>query len=173
MRRIMTFLVAAACLAGGSAVAQWQWLNKSGHKVFSDQPPPIDIPVRNILKQPGKTPSASVQLAPAAANPPGAAASATAGPQAPALALSQDDKTLQARKAKAEAEAQAKIKADEQAKAQVKATNCDTARKNQALMDSGVRVSTTNTKGEREILDDASRAAEQKKIRTVIEQNCK
>ncbi len=167
----MTFLVAAACLAGGSAHAQWQWLDKSGHKVFSDQPPPHDIPVRNILKQPGKTGSASLQVAPSAAIAPAAAASATGDP--PTLVLSQNDKDLQARKAKAEAEAQAKVKADEQAKAQVKATNCENARKSQTLMDSGVRVSITNAKGEREILDDAARAAEEKKIRTVIEQNCK
>lgn len=172
MRRILIFLMATACLVGGSAHAQWQWLDKSGHKVFSDQPPPNDIPVRNILKQPGKAATASVPMAPAAANPPGPAASATTGPQAPALVLSQDDKTLQARKAKAEAEAQTKVKADELAKAQTKATNCDKARKNQALMDSGARVSITNANGERDILDDAGRAAEQKKIRAVVEQNC-
>jgi len=40
------------------------------------------------------------------------------------------------------------------------------------VMDSGVRVSITNTKGEREILDDAARAAEQKKIRAVTEADC-
>ena len=172
MRPILIFLVAATLLAGGSAHAQWQWLDKSGHKVFSDQPPPNDIPVRNILKQPGKAATASVQLTPAAANPPGVAASATAGPQAPALVLSQDDKTLQARKAKAEAEAQVKVKADEQAKAQVNDTNCDKARKNLALMGSGARVSVNKTSGERVILDDEGRAAEKKKIQTVIEENC-
>ncbi len=170
MRRIVTFLVAAACLAGGSAHAQWQWLDKSGHKVYSDQPPPGDIPLRSILKQPGKAASASVVPAAPAANVPNAATSAAAN--GPVPVLSQDDKELQARKAKAQAEAKAKIKADEDAKAQVKASNCDKARKSQTLMDSGVRVSITNAKGEREILDDAARAAEQKKIRTVIEQNC-
>ncbi len=57
--------------------------------------------------------------------------------------------------------------------AKLKASNCEKARANQALMESGVRVSITNAKGEREILDDAARAAEAKKIRTVIEANCK
>lgn len=171
MRRMMTFIVAAACLAGGSAHAQWQWLDKSGRKVFSDQAPSPDVPERNILKRPGKATAASAPVASAAA--PGIAASATASPQAPALVLTQDDKALQAGKAKAQAEAQAKVKAEEQAKAQVKTSNCNEARKNQAVMDSGVRVSITNTKGEREILDDAARAAQQKKIQTVIEQNCK
>ncbi len=167
----MTFLLAAACLSIGSAHAQWQWLDKAGRKVFSDQPPPSDIPVRNILKQPGRAAPASAVATPAAANPPAIAASAAASPPVPAL--SQDDKALQDRKAKAESEAQAKVKAEEQAKAKVKSTNCENARSNQTLMESGVRVSITNTKGEREILDDAGRAAEQKKNRTVIEQNCK
>ena len=170
MRPIVTFLLAIACLGAGSASAQWQWLDKSGHKVYSDQPPPSDIPPRNILKQPGRTSSAAV----AAAAPPAPvpAVGASAAPAAQGPALSQDDRELQARKAKAEADAVARVKADEQAKDQVKAANCEKARKNQALMDSGVRVSITNAKGEREVLDDTARAAEQKKIRTVIEQNC-
>ncbi len=169
----MTFLVAAACLASGGAVAQWQWLNKNGQKVFSDQPPPSDIPLRSILKQPGKAAMPSGPVAPSAASAPEGAASAMADTQAPAPAMSKDDKALQARKAKAEADAQAKVKAEELAKAQAQASNCAAARKSQALLDSGVRVSITNAKGEREILDDAGRAAEQKKIQMVMEQNCK
>ena len=32
--------------------AQWQWLEKDGHKVFSDRAPPPDIAEKNILKRP-------------------------------------------------------------------------------------------------------------------------
>ena len=40
-------------------------------------------------------------------------------------------------------------------------------------MDSGVRVSlSTNAKGEREVLDDAGRAAENKRIQLAIDASC-
>jgi hypothetical protein len=154
MRRIRTFFVCALWLLGATAQAQWQWLDKSGRKVYSDQPPPSDVPVKNILRQPGK---AGAAPAPAVAAP----------------VLDDNDKELLAKKQKAEAEAQAKVKAEAERQAQIKATNCEKARANQALMESGVRVSISNSAGERIILDDAARAAEQRKIRTVIETNCK
>jgi type IV secretory pathway VirB10-like protein len=168
MRRNQLLLAAAALLLSASAQAQWQWLDSSGRKVYSDQPPPPSVPVKNILKQPRG--AATTTSAPAAAQPVAPAASAA---PAPGLQLGENDPDLLARKKKAEADAQAKVKAEDQRQAQVKATNCERARTNQAKMDSGVRVSITNDKGEREILDDAARAAEQKKIRTVIETNCK
>jgi hypothetical protein len=157
-------------LIGATAQAQWQWLDKSGRKVFSDQPPPSDIPAKNILKQPGKA-AVSAPAAAVAAQP-----AATASAPAPTVAappLSAQDKDLLARKNQAEAEAQAKVKAEADRLARIKATNCEKARANQTLMDSGVRVAVTNAKGEREILDDAARAEEQRKIRTVIDTNCK
>ena len=166
MRRIRTLLVCAVWLLCSTAQAQWQWLDKSGRKVYSDQPPPADIPVKNILKQPR---SAGAAAAAAPAQP----ASAASAPAAAAPRLRDDDEDLQARKKKADAEAQAKVKAEAESVAKLKASNCEKARANQALMESGVRVSITNAKGEREILDDAARAAEAKKIRTVIEANCK
>lgn len=170
MRRIRTLLVYALLLLCASAQAQWQWLDKSGRKVYSDQPPPTDIPVKNILKQPrgaGLAPAATATAVPTRpANP-------NAPPAAAAPQLGGDDKDLLAAKKKAETEAQAKVKAEAERLANVRATNCEKARANQALMESGVRVSVTNAKGEREILDDAARAAEAGKIRVVIEANCK
>lgn len=163
----MTLLVAFTCLASATANAQWQWLDQNGRKVFSDQPPPSDIPARNVLKAPGKM--APVTAAPAIA--PANTVSAT--PALPTPALSKLDQELQTRRAKAQADALATVKADEQANMNAKAANCETARKNQATMESGVRISITNDQGERQIMDDAARADAQKKIRTVIEANCK
>lgn len=168
MRRIRTLLVCAVWLLCTTAQAQWQWLDKSGRKVYSDQPPPADIPLKNILKQPR-----AAGLAPAAAAAPAQPASAAAAPAAATPRLRDDDEDLQTWKKKADAQAQAKIKAEAERVATLKASNCEKARANQALMDSGVRVSITNAKGEREILDDAARAAEARKIRVVIEANCK
>lgn len=169
MRRIRTILICTVCLIGATAQAQWQWLDNSGRKVFSDQPPPIDIPVKNILKEPGKaatTPTVS-QAAPSATTAASGPATAPAVP-----VLSDGDKELLARKKKAEADAQAKVTAQADRLAQAKAANCEKARAKQTLMDSGVRVSITNANGEREILDDAMRASERKKILAVISANC-
>ncbi|MFX6884193.1 DUF4124 domain-containing protein, partial [Acinetobacter baumannii] len=71
------------------AAAQWQWIDKDGRKVFSDRPPPQEIPEKNILKQPGGTRAARPAAAPvpadAAAVPaPGTSAAATAAAPKPA-----------------------------------------------------------------------------------------
>ena len=161
MQLFRTLFIAVLSLSCLAAQAQWQWVDNAGRKVFSDQPPPSDIPARNIVKQPGKmTSQASAPAAPASAS--------AAAPQ-----LSSEDKELVAKKKKAEADALARIKEESDSLAKIKATNCEKAKANQALLDSGVRMAVTNAKGEREFLDDAARAAEQRRIRTVMETNCK
>lgn len=159
MQLFRLLFIAAVCTCSLAAQAQWQWVDNAGRKVFSDQPPPPDIPLRNIVKQPGKSSAAPVAT-------PSAAASA-AVPQ-----LSNDDKELLAKKKKAESEAMARIKEEADSLNKIKATNCEKAKANQALLDSGVRMAVTNAKGEREFLDDAARATEQRRIRTVMETNC-
>ena len=37
-------LLALACTWATGAFAQWQWLDKDGRKVFSDRPPPSEVP---------------------------------------------------------------------------------------------------------------------------------
>ena len=171
MHRIRLFLALAACLLCASVQAQWQWLDKDGHKVFSDRAPPPDIPAKNILRQPSGT---SRTVLPAAA--PGAAAStagATTSPDAAGPKISGIDKDLTERKKQAEAELAAKARAEQERQQKVKSENCERAKANKAVMDSGVRVSQTNAKGEREILDDAGRAAENKRIQQAVDANCK
>ena len=66
-----------------SSMAQWQWVDRSGRKVFSDQPPPADISERNILKRPGV---GSTPVSMASGNEEKASASAqtaSAAPSAP------------------------------------------------------------------------------------------
>jgi len=80
-------------VAGGAfsltALAQWQWIDKDGRKVYSDRSPPSDIPEKNILKAPRGIKMATPPVAtedPAAT--PGAAAPAPAAksdPNAPKL----------------------------------------------------------------------------------------
>ncbi len=162
-RTLSIVVLGLCCLA---AQAQWQWVDNAGRKVFSDKAPPLDIPAKNILKQPGK--SASVASVPAA---PASAGTAAATPAAPPL--SADDKELVAKKKKAEAQDLARAKEESDNVAKIKAANCEKAKAHQGVLDSGVRISTTNAKGEREILDDAARNAETQRTRAAIESNCK
>jgi hypothetical protein len=179
MKRIRLFLALGLCLVCAAGHAQWQWVDKDGRKVFSDRAPPPDIPAKSILKQPGgssRSVAAPVAAAPSVAGTPAAAASAAPAAEGLALGvprLSGVDKELAEKKKQAEAAAMAKTKADEERVLKAKADNCERAKANKALMDSGVRVSHTKPNGEREILDDAGRAAELKRIQVVMETNCK
>lgn len=145
-----------------SAMAQWQWVDKDGRKVYSDRPPPSDIPEQSILKHPGNRASA----APAAAAPSAAAASA-ATPR-----VSGKDRELEEKKKQAEQQEAAAKKAEEEKYQKIRADNCARARQAKAGVDSGARIATTSKSGERVILDDDARAAESKRLQGVIQSEC-
>jgi hypothetical protein len=154
------------------ALAQWQWIDKDNRTVFSDQPPPIDIPDKNILRRP------SIQAKRLAAATQAAAENTTAAaPAAPAAAAPAKptgvDKDLEDKARKAEEADKAKQAAEAKKIADAKADNCSRARQGKATMDSGIRVARVNAQGEREILDDAARATEQQRLQAVIDSDCK
>ena len=176
-------LLAVACTWAMGAAAQWQWIDKDGRKVFSDRPPPQEIPEKSILKQPGG--SRPTRAAPAAApadGTPGATAEAVPGAvaAAPAAAAkpvasapgSGKDKALEEKKAQAEAAEAAKKKAEEEKIAKAKVENCTRARQAKASFDSGRPITQSNAQGERIFLDEAGRAAEVKRINGVIAADC-
>lgn len=176
MNRFQTLFAVLLCLACAGAQAQWQWIDKDGRKVFSDRAPPPEILPKNILKQPGTAARASNTADAAAA--PGASADASplaaqAPPSADAPKLSTVDKDLAEKKRQAEAAEAAKVKAEDDRVAIARVENCNRARAGKALMDSGVRVSLTNAKGEREVLEDAGRAAQLKQLQQQIDANCR
>ncbi len=151
--------------------AQWQWLDKDGRKVFSDQPPPADVPANKVLRRPaGK---GSVAMTPE----PAAAASATTGqPAKPAASmpkLSGKDKELEEKKRLADAAAAEKKKSEADETAKVRAENCERAKLSKSTLDSGVRIAQTNAKGDREVMDDAARAVETKRLEKIIGSECK
>jgi hypothetical protein len=171
-------LVLAFCtlaLTAISASAQWQWVEKDGRKIFSDRAPPAGIPDKDILKRPaGATLPATAPLL--ISSPEAAAGSKpVASPAAKASApkLSGKDTELEAKKKKAEEEEAAKKKAEEEKVAKAKAENCERAKSGLATIQSGVRLSAVNAKGEREVFDDARRASESKRAQEIIDSNCK
>jgi hypothetical protein len=83
------------------------------------------------------------------------------------------DKDLEEKKKQAADAEAAKRKAEEERVTKAKVENCARAKQGKATYDSGVRISRSNATGEREVLDDAARAAELKRIQSVIDSDCK
>lgn len=154
------------------AGAQWQWVEQNGRKVFSDRPPPADVPAANILKRPAsaKPPPTATTDAPAAG--PGSPAAAATAAVGNVPTLSGKEKELEDKKKKAEAEELAKKQAEDQKLAKARAENCERAKKAKAALDSGVRLARTGADGQREILDDAARQVENARIDSLISKEC-
>ncbi|WP_421956855.1 hypothetical protein [Polaromonas sp.] len=93
--------------------------------------------------------------------------------KASAPKLSGKDADLEAKKKKAEADEAAKKKAEEEKAAKAKSENCESAKRNVATLQSGVRIATVNSKGEREFFDDDKRAAETKRAQEIVDTSCK
>lgn len=166
--------LAAGFLLLVCSVASAQWVWKEGErKVFSDTAPPASVPDKNILKRPG---GGTPMPAPAAVAPTntetGAASPTGAVPQAAAPQLPTVDKELEAKKKQTEQTEAARQKAEEQRVAQARTESCNRAKQAKATLDSGVRLATTNAKGEREIMDDKARTAEAKRLDDVMRSNC-
>jgi len=158
-------VIGLACAFAPVCFGQWMWIDKDGRKVFSDQVPPPDVPANKILKRPGNRP--------ADAEPAAAAPAQAAAPAGNTLKLTGKDKELEEKKKQAQAAEAEKKKAQEEDYAKALAENCERAKRSKATLDSGVRLTQVNAKGEREFLDDAQRAAEGKRLDGVIARDCK
>lgn len=163
-RRLLTLaLLASLALGSATAWAQWKWRDASGRITVSDLPPPREVPEKDILQRPD----------PARRRAPASAASASAAPAASAPASAPTDRQVQERQVQAEREAQARQKADEARMAAQRAENCQRARGQLTMLESGERMVQYNEKGERMVLDDAARAAELRRVRETIARDCR
>jgi hypothetical protein len=154
-------LAMASTVICTSAAAQWLWLDGSGRKVFSDTPPPSSIPEKDILRR------AELESTNPVASVPANAPTPAATPQ-----ISGRDAKLEDKKKQAEAQEQAQKKAEADKLAKARQENCERAKRSKATLGSGVRVITTNAKGEREIMNDAARAAQAKRMEEIIRTSC-
>lgn len=157
-----------------NAMAQWAWTDEEGRAIFSDLPPSISVPDKRIFKRPSpakltpnqtQTPNTGAEAASARTASPAQAVAST--PQPTGL-----DKELAERKKKIEQAQAEQRKLEEERISKLKADNCDRARQSQKTLESGVRLSRTNAQGELEIMDDAARAAEAKRIQSIVATDC-
>ncbi len=162
--RLIAALSGTMLLASGLVHAQWQWVDDTGRKVFSDTPPPATVPDRNILRRPHARAQAASVPAPADAS--------TEEGSRPTPAVTGRDEQLEARRRQAEEAEKAREQAEQARVAQIRQENCERATRARATLMSGVRVSTTNARGEVEIMDDRARAAEVQRLDRILAQDC-
>ena len=146
------------------ACAQWKWRDKSGQTQYSDLAPPPGTPEADILLRPNVNPS----RAPVAASPAASGASAADG-----LKPKSVEPELEAKRRKAEQEKADKLKADDEKRVAAQAENCTRAKDYLRTLQDGIRITRTSASGEREFLDDKTRADETKRARDVIGVDCK
>lgn len=158
-------LATAMLLAPGWAQAQWQWIDDAGRKVFSDTPPPATVPDRNVLRRP------NARAAPAALPAPESTPEATEATPASAATPGRDEQ-LEARKKQAEAAEKARQQAELERVARIRQENCERAKRARTTLMSGIRVSSTNARGEVVIMDDKARAAEMQRLDRIMAADC-
>jgi hypothetical protein len=165
-------LTSVTALAQGSNT--WIWVDNQGRQVFSDVPPPASIPERNIRKRPSGLPGPAAGTAPAAAAEPAAGAGAAGAAGAPTAANAATPAVVDAGKAEAAAAAKAEAEraALEKRNAQIRADNCEQARRQLLAVESGARLSDVNERGETVVMDDAMRTQAAARQRAIIRDNC-
>ncbi len=156
----LPFVACLLAIAAVDAHAQsvWKWRDASGQLHISDTAPPPGTPATNIVSGPMR------------------ATAPVASPKAATPGASAPDSDLDKKKKAADKDQADKEKADkaatDQKNAAIRADNCARATSAAAGIQSGVRLATTNAKGEREILDDTARAAELKHAQDIMAANC-
>jgi hypothetical protein len=167
---VALLVLAAAALIALPAQAQWKWRDPNGHVQYSDLPPPSGTPDKDILARPNvqqrRAANAPFYVASAASGAP--VASAASGALAPRTV----DPELEAKRKKVEADQALKTKADDDRLAAAKADNCSRAKSQLQTLESGIRITRSNDKGEREFLDDKQRADETRRAREAISSSC-
>ncbi|WP_184414993.1 DUF4124 domain-containing protein [Rhodocyclus tenuis] len=144
-----TLFCIATCLAVTGASAEiYQWKDANGRTVMSDKPPAsVQREVRKIDAE-----------APASAS------------TAPASAA---DRELAFRKRRQETQEKAEKDQRAQAEASENKANCERARSQLQVLESGERVALRDSQGERYFLDDAQREQEIVRARQAVQSLCK
>jgi hypothetical protein len=144
MKRIL--VLACALAASTAAFGQlYKWVDKDGKVHYSDQPPPAQQ-------------SKQLNLNTGVASP-------------PTRSAIERDKEIE--KGRVEAREKSKVASEKERKSEIDQGNCKAARAYLKTVESGVRVSTVDDKGEQVILDDEQIAAERVKAQKAVDEACK
>jgi hypothetical protein len=151
MNRLLLF-VCIMCIASAAMAQQYRWVDKDGRVQYGDTPPPGVTATR--LKPP-----------PGSSAPP------------PAAAKKDGEKALSPEAAFRKRQQEAKEKEEKEAKdrsqADAKRANCDSAQAQLRMVQSGQRMSTINSAGQRVFLDDEQRAKEEERAQRAVSEYCK
>lgn len=174
------------------ATAQYQWKDDNGRMVYSDRPPPSNISPKSIVKAPappkvvekvdakadakgglktGKAEDSDPVAAAAARLAAQKAGPVGAKPSIPGQSLA--DKDLESKKKTLEAEQAAKKLASDSERENRNKAACDDNKASLRTLESGMRVATTNAKGDREFLADEERSRRMVQLRKDVAEFCK
>jgi len=160
-------LLALLCLAAaGAAQAQWKWKDAKGNVQYSDMPPPAGTPEKDILQRPYVAKPTIIVA------PPGAASAASAPPPAASGPTKAEQEAAARQKQERDTQA-TKQKEEEKRMAAVRRDNCVRAQAQLRELQSGVRITRTNEKGERVYMDETQIAAEVSRARDLITSECR
>lgn len=157
MHKILFFLILLA--APFSSHAQlYKWEDASGKVHYSDVPPPDakTTPIGRGKGKPAETPASQAPATPGKATPKSLA-----------------DKELEFNKRRQEGKEAAAKAEKEAAAAKEKQENCTRAKATLRSLQEGSRMSTTNEKGERVVIDDAARKRETERTQKDVDSWCK
>jgi hypothetical protein len=151
MSRILILALSLAFASGASAQL-YRWVDKDGRVRYTDTPPPAGVQGR-ALQAPAAPPAAAPQ-----------------GDAKPAPSVSDQEQAFRQRQLEAQKAAEKTAQAQKEAEA--KRQNCARAQDYLRTLESGQRVTRTNAQGEREFIDDATRARETASARQAVRDWC-
>lgn len=150
MLRLLLLGVLFAVGAGASAQL-YRWVDKDGKVRYTDTPPPAGVKARTLR-------------APASAGS-GAAPEEAAAKDAPKGPLTPAQQEQEFRKRQLEAQKGREKEDQARREAETKQANCARARQALATLESGQRITRTDSKGERSFLEDDARVQETERAR--------
>jgi hypothetical protein len=154
---IVAFGIASTVACLPATAQTYQWKDSSGRTVISDTPPPKSV----------KQPRALGSPAPAASEEQAATGSKAEAPKTYA------EKELEFKKRQQENREKAEKQAKEDSATAERRENCERAKRQLSLLESGERISAPDERGERRFLEDAERQREIERTRKYVADTCK
>lgn len=155
MNRFFPLLLIALVIAA-PAHAQYSWIDEHGTRVFSDRPPPPGTPPSRILKAPRPAAASAHDAAPAPAD--------AAQPAAPTLA----EREAEFRKRAAQRDADDRKATEDAQQRAAQAEQCAAARRNEAALTSGARLTDVDEHGEHVVVTGDDRSRRLAQVRRVL-----